>query len=215
MIPTKVDEATREGYVQNIIRAYRSATPGQVQRGRTWYATAHELATVLADGATRKGAGVLAALSANKRWTLNCALAERAFKIGRPTGHVRDALRKAERIMLGEDPEDVLPMGSKTGMFFRCIADPSDPDAVVIDRHAHDIAVGETYGDRERGLSNANRYALLAHCYREAAQRLGELPSTVQAVTWVAHTERVAGTSTRGALEPVDIGGTTYYPAPF
>lgn len=214
MIPTKVDAATREGYVQNIISAYRSATPEQVARGRTWYATAHELATLLADGQTRKGAGVIAALSANKRWSLNTRLARLAFRTGHPSGHVRDALRKAERIMLGEDPEDVLPMSRKTGMFFRCIADPSDPDAVVIDRHAHDIAVGETYGDRERGLTNANRYALLAHVYREAAQRLGELPSTVQSVTWVAHTERVANTSTRGPLESVEIDGVTYYPPP-
>ncbi|QNP76166.1 hypothetical protein IAG44_39995 [Streptomyces roseirectus] len=82
-------------------------------------------------------------------------------------------------------------------MFFRCIADPCDPDAVVIDRHAHDVAVGEIYGTRERGLGNARRYALLAHCYREAALRLGELPSTVQSVTWVVHTERIAGTGTR------------------
>ncbi|MBK3564460.1 hypothetical protein JHN47_11960 [Streptomyces sp. MBT62] len=68
----------------------------------------------------------------------------------------------------------------------------------MIDRHAHDVAVGETYGNRDRGLSCASRYALLADCYREAAWRLGELPSTVQAVTWVAHTERIAGTGTRG-----------------
>ena len=214
MIPTKVDDTTREGYVQNIMRAWYSATPDQVARGRRWYATAHDLATMLADGETRKGAGVIAALSANKRWSLNCTLAERAFKIGRPSGHTRDALRKAERIMCGEDPTDVLPMGSKTGHFFRCIADPSDPDAVVIDRHAHDVAVGETYGNRDRGLSVPSRYALLAHCYREAAQRLGELPSTVQAVTWVVQTERQAGTATRGPIEAVEVGGRTYYAPP-
>ncbi|MFE5369226.1 DUF7178 family protein [Streptomyces mirabilis] len=214
MIPTKVADTTREGYVQNIIDAYRSATPEQVARGRRWYATAHELAAMLADGETRKGAGVIAALSANKRWSDNVRLARGAFKIGRPSGHFRDALRKAERIMRGDDPEDVLPMGLKTGHFFRCIADPSDPDAVVIDRHAHDIAVGEIYGSRERGLTTPNRYALLAHCYREAAQRLGELPSTVQAVTWVAHTERVANTATRGPIESVEIGGRTYYAPP-
>lgn len=215
MIPTKVDDTTREGYVQNIMRAWHGATPDQVTRGRTWYATAHELAAMLADGDTRKGAGVLAALSANKRWSLNCTLARRAFNTGRPAGHVRDALHKAERIMRGEDPEDVLPMERKTGNFYRCISDPSDPDAVVIDRHAHDIAVGEIYGDAERGLTNPNRYALLAHCYREAAQRLGELPSTVQAVTWVAHTERLANTATRGPVESVEVDGRTFYATPF
>ncbi|AXK37692.1 hypothetical protein DVA86_27315 [Streptomyces armeniacus] len=76
------------------------------------------------------------------------------------------------------------------------MADPGDTDAVVIDRHAHDIAVGDIYGRRDRGLSG-QRYELLAAAYREAAQRLGELPSTVQAVTWVVHTDRIAGTGTR------------------
>ncbi|PRH79427.1 hypothetical protein C6N75_09895 [Streptomyces solincola] len=66
-----------------------------------------------------------------------------------------------------------------------------------MDRHAHDIAVGETYGSRDRGLSAKTRYAVVAHAYREAAMRLGELPSTVQAVTWVVRTEGIAGTATR------------------
>jgi hypothetical protein len=60
---------------------------------------------------------------------------------------------------------------------------PEDPEAVVIDRHAHDVAVGKRYGNMDRGLSNKRRYATLAHAYREAARQLGELPSTVQAVT--------------------------------
>ncbi|MFF1469117.1 DUF7178 family protein [Streptomyces mirabilis] len=214
MIPTKIDESTREEYVQNIMRAWHSATADQVARGRTWYTTAHDLATMIAAGETRKGAGVLAALSANKRWSTNCALARRAFTTGRPSGHFRDALVKTQRIMSGEDPESVLPMDLKTGQFFRCISNPSDPDAVVIDRHAHDIAVGETYGARDRGLTTPSRYAVLAHCYREAALRLGELPSTVQAVTWVAHTEQVANTSTRGPIEAVEVGGRTYYAPP-
>ncbi|MET8983264.1 hypothetical protein ABZX85_47640 [Streptomyces sp. NPDC004539] len=75
---------------------------------------------------------------------------------------------------------------------------------MVIDRHAHDLAVGELHGSRDRGLGSARRYALLAHCYREAALRLGELPSTVQAVTWVVHTERIAGTGTRPPLDITD-----------
>ncbi|WP_246562643.1 DUF7178 family protein [Streptomyces roseirectus] len=197
MVPATASEETRERYVRNIIDMWRAATPDQLQRGRTWYRTAHDLASMISEGDARAGAGVIAALSANKSWPQNARLARRAYATGVPSGHVRDALAKVTRIMSGEDPADVLPMERKTGMFFRCIADPCDPDAVVIDRHAHDVAVGEIYGTRERGLGNARRYALLAHCYREAALRLGELPSTVQSVTWVVHTERIAGTGTR------------------
>ncbi|MGW7514157.1 DUF7178 family protein [Streptomyces sp. NPDC054796] len=202
MIPVNASEERREHYVRNIIAMWRSASPEQKQRGRTWYQTAHDLAALIADGDFRRGAGVLAALSANKSWSENRRLAQYAYESGVPSGHVQDALTKVSKIMAGADPTEVLPMDRKTGMFYRCIADPSDPDAVVIDRHAHDVAVGEIYGQRDRGLGSAARYKLLADCYREAAQRLHELPSTVQSVTWVVHTERVAGTGTRSGRVP-------------
>jgi hypothetical protein len=197
MIPVTASEETREEFVRNIITTWHSATPEQEQRGRLWYLTAHDLAAALTGGDARTGAGVIAALSAHKTWEENVRLARQACHTGLSNGHFTDALSKAATIMAGADPEDVLPMERKTGHFFRCIADPSDAEAVVIDRHAHDVAVGEIYGNRERGLSSAARYGLLAGCYREAARRLGELPSTVQAVTWVVHTARIAGTSTR------------------
>lgn len=207
MIDIDVSGETRERYVRNIITTWCAATPEQMRRGRTWYRTAHDLASQITDGRPRAGAGVIAALSANKSWSQNRRLAYRAYETGVATGHTQDVLAKVNRIMAGADPEEVLPVSRKTGMFFRCIADPCDPDAVVIDRHAHDVAVGELYGRRDRGLGAARRYALLAHCYREAALRLGELPSTVQAVTWVVHTERIAGTGTRPTREAADFVG--------
>ncbi|MPY38366.1 hypothetical protein FNH09_46355 [Streptomyces adustus] len=70
------------------------------------------------------------------------------------------------------------------------MADPENADPVVIDRHAHDIAVRKVYGQSDRGLGALGRYNLLADCYRAAAQKIGEIPSKVQAVTWVAHIER-------------------------
>ncbi|MFG1667622.1 hypothetical protein [Streptomyces sp. Y7] len=201
MIPLNVSQLTREQFVRNIITAWHSATPEQRRRGRAWYRGAHELAAKMTDGNPRAGAGVLAALSANKSWSENVRLARQACEVGLTSGHFSDALKKAAQIIEGADPADVLPMERKTGHFFRLIANPADPDAVVIDRHAHDVAVGVTYGQRDRGLSSAGRYALLADCYHEAARRLGERPSTVQAVTWVAHTEGIAGTGTRGSLK--------------
>ncbi|MDT0307244.1 hypothetical protein RM780_09745 [Streptomyces sp. DSM 44917] len=197
MVPIDVSARTRRRYVRNILNVWRSATTEQQQRGRAWYRTAHDLAAALTGGDARTGAGVIAALSANKSWEANVELARAACDTGLEGGHFADALAKAAAILAGADPADVLPTERKTGQFFRCIADPDDPDVVVIDRHAHDIAVGRTYGQRDRGLSSARRYALLADCYREAARQLGELPSTVQAVTWVVHTDRIAGTGTR------------------
>ncbi|MFF8831366.1 hypothetical protein [Streptomyces sp. NPDC015131] len=197
MIPVKADTATREQYVQNVLAVFHRATPDQRARGEAWYRTAHQLAEMISGGDVVAGAGVIAVLSANKSWAANRSLAERAFVTGEPSGHTGDNLRKAAKIMAGVDPAEVLPMDVKTGNFYRCILDPTDPEAVCIDRHAHDIAVGETYGNRDRGLSSKRRYALIAHAYREAAMRLGTLPSTVQSVTWLVQVESVAGTGTR------------------
>lgn len=189
MIPTMADDDTLETYVRNITAVWQRATAEQAAAGRRWYRTANEVATLLADGNTRAGAGVIAALSPQKAWDYNVKLARDAFTTGEARGHVGDAVGKAQRIMLGEDPLAVLPEDSKTWNFFRAIIDPDDAEAVVIDRHAHDIAVGERYGNRDRGLSAKRRYATLALAYRLAAQRLGEIPSVVQAVTWVAWRE--------------------------
>lgn len=189
MFPIKVDDNTRKAMVSRIIDTYNSATADQRSRGLAWYRTAHQLADMMSEGNVVAGAGVIAALSANKGWEENARLAAQAFLTGEPSGHFGDAIRKAVRIMAGEDPSTVLPMSSKTGQFFRCILDPDDPDAVVIDRHAHDIAVGERYGNRDRGLSSKGRYALFAHVCREAAMQLNMLPQEVQAVTWVVQVE--------------------------
>lgn len=182
--------STRERYVRNIVKVWESASEGQASHGRTWYQSAHDIAEFIGGGDVQKGAGVLSALSVQTPWEQNVELAHDACETGDPTGHLKDALSKAAKILAGIDPVEVLPMRRKTGNFYRCILDPSDPEAIVIDRHAHDVAVGQAYGDRKRGLDAHGRYALLAHCYREAALRLRELPSTVQAVTWVVWRDR-------------------------
>lgn len=198
MISTTPTDAERATYVQNIIDTYNRATDRQYEEGARWYPMAHQLAYMISDGNVREGAGVIAALSANKSWSENTKIATRALGSGKATGHVKDALTKATKIMNGADPEDVLPMGAKTGNFFLCINDPSNGTAVCVDRHAHDIAVGEVYGNRDRGLSTKSRYNVIADAYRAAADRAGELPLVMQAVTWVVQTEELRGLSTRG-----------------
>lgn len=183
MIPVTATDEQQAQYVANILDVWERATRSQLREGKAWYKTAHALADMVSGGNPRAGAGVIAALSANKRWSENQRLAARCYA-GDFGGHFPDALAKVEAIMAGADPQDVLPMNVKTGNFFRCIADPSDPEPVVVDRHAHDLAVGERYGERNRGLSSVKRYATLAHAYREAARKLGVIPSVVQAVTW-------------------------------
>lgn len=189
MIPTKATDDELARYVGNIVTAYKEATPWQVARGRQWYPVAHDLAEIIGDGDVRKGAGIIAALSAQRRWEVTVDLATDAAN-GNVHGHTERMLSKVRLMLEGADPAELLPMHLKTGNFWRCIVSPGDPDPVVIDRHAHDVAVGEKYRDcDDRGLSNMNRYATLALAYRLAARELKEIPSVVQAVTWIRHIE--------------------------
>lgn len=199
MIKTNPSDSTRRRYVRNIIAVFESANDDQRARGANWYQSAHELADFLSEGDVSRGAGVIAALSANKAWDINQRLARRAFD-GDVSGHTRDNLAKVAKILAGADPTTVLPMGMKTGNFYRCILDPQDQEAVCIDRHAHDVAVGAPWGDKERGLGAKGRYAVASLAYRNAAARLGVSPSVVQATTWVVWTEGLAGVARRPVL---------------
>lgn len=189
--PTEQD---REALVDNIIKVYRSATRDQLARGKAWYQTAHELAIIMG-GDPQVGAGVIAALSAQRQWLETIKLAQHALSTldvrldGKQLKTMQDQENKVRRIMRGEDPQAVLPTERKTGQFYLCILNPEHPTAVVIDRHAHDIAVGRPFGDESRGLSTQSRYEIFAQAYREAARRLKVKPLTVQAVTWVVWTD--------------------------
>lgn len=200
MIPIKPSDSTRRRYIRNIIATYNKATEDQKRQGHTWYQSAHQLADMMSEGNVMAGAGVIAALSANKAWDLNQKLARDAFN-GNLRGTFSDALGKAAKIMSGVDPAEVLPMDVKTGNFYRCILDPTDAEAVCIDRHAHDVAVGRPRGTADRGLSSKGRYAVLSLAYRNAAAKLGILPSELQATVWVVWTESLAGVRRRPVIE--------------
>lgn len=199
MIPIQADHEAREYYVRNILSVWSTASADEFEEGAHWYERAHWTARMLADGDIRTGAGLLAALSPQTPWWLNVELACEAYEAGTASRHTGDSCSKANRILAGEDPASVLPMQRKTGHFYRCILDPDDRVSVCIDRHAYDIAVGIPLGDWNRGLSAHGRYALLAQCYWEVAQRVWQIPSVVQAVTWVVWRNTLAGVGTRGS----------------
>jgi hypothetical protein len=205
LLPLKPSAEEREELVGNIISVYRQATPRQRERGKAWYPNANDIARIIGAD-VRVGAGMLAVLSAQRQWLETIKLAQQAAQVvdvkldGKQLKTMRDQEEKVKRIMAGEDPLEVLPQGLKTWNFYLCIVDPNHPSAVVVDRHAHDIARGRIFGDRPRGLSARTRYDLIADAYREAARRLKVKPLVVQAVTWVVWTEMLvrAGRPHRG-----------------
>jgi hypothetical protein len=198
-----------QAHVGNIMSKYREASPEFVKGGSEWYDKANEVAGRVGGGDTRRGAGIIAALSPLNNWERNVDEAHELVK----TGNVASALlpanvEKARRIHAGEDPLDVLG-GHKVTNFFHNINDPSSPHAVTIDRHAYDIAMGRPFvgaggGKAKRnltqgpsghtpmpedlGLSSLGRYKHFVQAYQRASSELGvDLPHRVQATTWVQH----------------------------
>ena len=181
--PTAEDRKLLEA---NIRKVWDLATPSQRARGLTWYKDANDIARVMGD--VKMGAGVIATLSAQRGWNQNVRLALDAAD-GMEVRTAGDQQRKLSRILSGVDPAGVLPLQIKTGQFYQCILNPDHPTAVVVDRHAHDIATGEFLGDAQRGLSYLKRYTIFAEAYRAVARQVLVTPCQVQAVTWVVWTE--------------------------
>lgn len=181
----------------NIIRVYEHATKDQREAGLSWYRDAHSAAASLDPANPRRAAGVIAALSPQMWWARNLELAARAYADGKASGTLGRSVAQANAILAGADPLDVL-RGPKVRAFFQLIADPDDPDNVVIDRHAVDIAVGRRQSIKNRDhdfpLARRGRYARFADAYRTAARLLGVTAAQTQAVTWVAWRDQYAGT---------------------
>lgn len=184
--------------VKNILDVYRSATAQDIIDGTEWYARARRLAMDLDPIDPVRGAAVIALISPVTPWDRNVWLAGEAYRMHAAGEDVATFLptlkgnaRKVARVLNGEDPADVVA-GLKVTAFWLTIADPTNHHAVVVDRHAYDIAVGETTNDEIRGkaIGTPKRYNIIADCYADAAEILSRetgqmiLPSTVQAVTW-------------------------------
>lgn len=184
----------------NVLAVFRSASPEEVAEGREWYLKARALAEDLHPFGVERAAAVIAILSPRRTWDQNVKLARRAYELFLVDGHV-DALpttgdqqRKVTRLLVdGENPDDVVS-GPKVRAFWHTIAHPDDPRAVVIDRHAVDVAVGKVTDDAFRGklLGRKGGYDMVARCYTRAAQILNRegmtppiTPAELQAVTWV------------------------------
>ncbi len=173
--------------VSNIITAHHnmnSKVPAAVSEGYNWYDRAREAAEKLGGGNAQMGAGIIAAMSPQRNWDENLRLAHQIRKTG-TSGQTSVQNKKALRIMEGENPEDILGK-LKEGNFYKNIYNPNDPTAVTVDRHAHDVAINQKIGGRNRGLSADGRYDTFHRAYTTAAGHLGiETPSRLQASVWI------------------------------
>jgi len=180
--------------VSNVLDCFATADPESMVEGLTWYDDAHAFARYLSPHKISKGAGVIAALSPMMGWDSNKKQAERAFRnlTAEGLGLTRNCV-KAERILYGADPLDVLS-GNKVRAFYSTIVDPTGFDIPVIDRHAFDIAVGRVTDDVSRSiLSRRGVYDAFGEVYVKAAKCAGVSSSQMQAVTWIVWRKNKAG----------------------
>lgn len=169
---------------ENVLAVWESSNDSHRESGLNWYAFAHAFARDIADGDIVRGAGVIAALSPQKEWGLNMRLAARAFDTGIATGNTGPCNDKANAILAGADPLAVMGNGLKTRNFYLNILDPEGREAVTIDRHAYDVALGKRAVGNKRYSLTPTRYAAFASAYIAAADVAGILPHQMQAVTW-------------------------------
>lgn len=167
---------------QNIQKVHARMSPELRTLGEQWYPHAQQFADRIGRGDVVRGAGVIAALSPQKGWDENARWAEHTFKTGQARGNTNPQNLKAQRILDGEHPLDVLG-ALKERSFYHSIINPLGDDP-AIDRHAHDIAAGQFYGENDRGLSKDYRYRHFQDAYQMAAHAIGRPSSEVQAVTW-------------------------------
>ena len=177
-------------HTRNITAAWRQASEYDVAEGCEWYAKARRLAEHLDPDNVERAAGVIAALSPKLAWPQNCDKAI-ALYAGAPVGGLPANIAKARRILAGEHPEEVLS-GPKVRAFYFIIVNPDHPEAVAVDRHAFDIAVGRVTDDatRTRVLGRKGGYEAFRERYHRAAKIISRevgyyvSPAQVQAVTW-------------------------------
>lgn len=178
-----------------IIRAFRASSSSDRENGETWYPRANAWCAQLAteySTTLETVAGVCAVLSPGSEWSRNQSATIQAL-VAHSNGDALPAwlsvygygaINKAYRILNGADPLDVLS-GPKVCAFYDCILRPTESRAVVVDRHARCLALGLARSTKNGNVKSENEFIWLSRHYANAANRLGVLPATVQAVVWV------------------------------
>jgi hypothetical protein len=190
-------EGRLSGQVLNILRTFHQATTEEIITGLTWYRDGLDYVASLVQDARKRGeipqdrwitrpalAGMIAALSPNKPWTINIDLVLQVLR-HRDAKQYKGQVAKALAILDGSDPLDVLN-GPKERAFFECFADPDGTNAVTIDGHAFSAWMGRLiYTSRAR--VSRRLYRLAQADYVKAARQVALKPHQIQAITWLAH----------------------------
>lgn len=179
----KVDLTVR-GTVNTIVNAFNQATPEQIIDGMVWYGTAHNIVYVLSEVSqytVDQVAAGMAQLSPRLRWHQNIEAIERLVITGETPRYVMSGpASRAGKALAAAEPLDTFGKhAKKTRSFARNIT--GDENAVTVD-----VWIARLVHVDERQLKLAGVYEAIAHCFRLAAKRIGNItPAQLQAVVWI------------------------------
>lgn len=178
-------------FAENILSVYETATDTERIEGMSWYNDTHDLALSLSPNDVWRGAGVIAAYSPIIQWPRTLELATSSLVWGGARAdYLPIMVAQAQRIIDGEHPLDVLG-GQKVRAFASAIATNGESDIATIDRHAHDIARGRVFPDKERKIGK-RLFRVMGMHYQQAALEIGIRTAQLQAITWVSWRNRIA-----------------------
>jgi hypothetical protein len=218
----------------NIIWHWNQATVGENRHGLRWYADAHRVATVIAEGDAHLGAGMLAVYSPQQAWVANLLLAAQVLRAGVGIGGAGSGTfattaqkQAADRLLAGERYDKVLS-GPKVLAFAHLIEHGGnrspEHSQVVIDRHALSVAHGAALSvaqyntaplravQRRNGATQHRHYDYLVALYHHAAAEISRnhrqpvTPYQVQAVTWLVRRRLTRASQREGGMSALDIG---------
>lgn len=201
-----------EGMCENILTVWNEADDSDYAAGCRWYSDAYAMAVRISDYSVHghpdnvnaldpeQVVGIMAVLSPSTDWDRNVKLAHDMVMTGDCSHAYGLCIERARAIREGEPVQTVLG-GRKVRSFYNCIMAQGQGGHVVVDRHAHAIALGvrAPLGDwAAAALDKPGRYQVVAAAYRYAARCAGISPAHMQATTWLHFRREYAGRGGRG-----------------
>lgn len=172
--------------VARILATYDRATVADREAGARWYEVARNEARDLAMnptvGSLEYAAAILSAYSPRTTWDRNRKAARHFATTGTKYGPAMATNHeRAVRALASTSPIAEL-RGPKVTRFARNII--GDETAVTVDVWAARIALGHR-PDLDKVIARTGVYDALERAYQIAAERRGETPARMQAITWV------------------------------
>lgn len=173
--------------IENMRSVHNKCVEEDLMYGKGWYNRANFFSLALSEKygvSEMKAAGIIAALSPLKEWTLNKAMAEEFIRTkGVISKHTSMQTMKARKILnqasTVQDVENYLG-GLKTVNFFNNIYNPFSKDHVTVDRHHIYLSLGW-----DAQSCTTKQYEFIKQNTIILADELNIIPNELQSTLWV------------------------------